>query len=220
MKMLKDEQGWSYVEILMAALLMSIIAVPIISGFSQTALNFRFAYYQYQAALMAANAVTEGKRELRNLWQTGDLSGFYNFTQTQEFNELYRTDTFQYVIEFELLEEENFAPPSFLTKIENAGPAATEIYITSDNEAIFISKSATCINLKLNNEADQTFFFNIYLEEGLLPQDVNIIFGNNRGGIIVSYHKIRRSGRGLLTVEVYNTYGRMLYSISSPVALQ
>lgn len=221
MRWLKAQHGWSYVEILMAALLLSIITVPILLGFHQTALNFSYAHMQYHAALMASNAISEGKRELQSLWLTksGDLSGFNNFTQTPEFEDLYKTDIFQYTLNFELIGESDIAPPVFISTFNHSGPNPFPIDLAGDNQAVFVEGSASGIQLMLNHDGEETIFFDIYLEEGLSPEDVNVTFGNNRGSIIVQYQRIRRTAQGLLTVEISDINGRPLITKSTPVFL-
>ena len=88
-----NNRGMTYLEVLMAAALLSIIMVPVLSGFFNAAQNQRYAQMAYEASLYAANMLTEAGA---GIIKSGD--GFAAVLRNPAFDTEYRTDEFDYLL--------------------------------------------------------------------------------------------------------------------------
>jgi len=227
--MKNDNRGMSYIEVLMAAALLSIFIVPVLSGFFNASRNQRYALTAYEASLYTANLLTEAGAGI-----SSDSDNFASILRNPAFSDEYKTDIYDYCLyvysrRADGLNLEFFAAtnpdsePSTAMPIFSGDifPQSTVRQITTNtdyhlsligNTDIFVDGN-DFINITCENASSEPVLLNIYAHD---PGRINVDCINAGAGLTVSLAKPNPIER-IVMAEAYDKNGELLNRLAVPI---
>jgi type II secretory pathway pseudopilin PulG len=228
-----NNRGMSYIEVLIAAALLAIFTVPVLSGFLGAARNQQYALAAYEASLYTANLLTEAG--------TGD---YLTLLESPDFQSEYKTDIYDYCLyvykrearglslEFFGATNPEMKPDAVMPVFDGyALPQSAAHRLTIDfdsdytgSDTAIVLSGDTDIFISGNNNMDIEFIngsavpahVNIYAHDSM---QINVNCIDAGAGLTVLFEKPTQLER-IAMAETYNKDGRLLNRLVVPIIFE
>lgn len=212
--MLRSNKGFSYIEVLISSLLLSIFLIPLTMAFFNLSINFKYSKLFYDGMLQCKSLMLD----FQTIIEDGDDSNFISF-----INENYDTESFDFgarVIEVTndglsegvtySINNVNVPIVSLSTEqINLLRPFSYETFDTNMYEVISVSNGEENIEVNADtakpvillidftqsrevnifNKSSRNIFIKAYLYENVSNEDVTINILQSNGNVLVEYLK-------------------------------
>lgn len=179
-----NQRGFSQIEVLMAAIILSVIMVPVISGFFQAGQNFQYAYDYYRANLEAQHVLEQGQAFIS---RKKDLSEYQNRDDIFEVisSDSLSVSDFEYALALYKLSDGEVSERAHVFESRAGLWQGAAVRFSADNPAVFKNRptaqepiEGVSIVFDLPEEAFESYLAlgSVYDKEGrLLKQMIKIM---------------------------------------------